>query len=110
MMLYIPKNFTFREKQAILAMLWLTAGVDGRIGNREGLFFFRVAHAFNVSYEEEKKAQSVFQDSNWQAAMQLAYLNISPEHKADARSILRHMVEIDENPAKLQIYGYLHRN
>lgn len=110
MMLHIPTNFTFCEKQAILAMLWLIAGSDGRIGNREGLFFLRVAHAFNLPYEEEKKAQSVFQDSDWQSDMQLAYLNISPDHKNDAKSLLKHMVEIDENPAKLQVYGYLHHN
>lgn len=110
MMLHIPTEFTFREKQAILAMLWLAAGSDGRIGNREGLFFYRVVRAFDMPYDEEKKAQSVFQDRDWQSEMQLAYLNISPEHKADAKSILKRMVEIDENPAKLQVYGYLHRN
>lgn len=109
-MLHIPTDFTYNEKQAILAMLWLVAGSDGRIGNREGLFFMRVSHAFGLTYEEEKKAQSVFQDKTWQSEMQLAYLNISPTHKPDARSILKHMVEIDENPAKLQVYGYLHRN
>ena len=108
MMLHIPNDFTYKEKQAILAMLWLVAGSDGRIGNREGLFFYRVLRAFSMPYEEEKKAQSVFQDQSWQSEMQLAYLNISPSHKPDARSILKHMVEIDENPAKLQVYGYLH--
>lgn len=110
MMLRIPTDFTFREKQAILAMLWLAAGSDGRIGNREGLFFYRVLRAFGLPYEEEKKAQSVFQNSTWQTEMQQAYMNISSAHKADARAILKHMVEIDENPAKLQVYGYLHHN
>lgn len=109
MMLHIPTDFTFEEKRAILAMLWLAAGCDGRIGNREGLFFMRVAHAFKVPYSEELKAQSIFKDQKWQADMQLAYMNISSAHKASARSIIRHMVEIDENPAKLEVYGYLHR-
>lgn len=109
-MFRIPTNFTFREKQAILAMLWLAAGCDGRVGNREGFFFMRVARAFDMPYTEEKKAQSVFQNRDWQSEMQLAYMNISPAHKAEARSIIKHMVEIDENPAKLQLYGYLHHN
>lgn len=109
MMLHIPTDFTFREKQAILAMLWLAAGCDGRIGTREYLFFMRVSHAFGMPYEEDIKARSVFENRNWQSEMQLAYMNISKAHKSDARRIIKRMVEIDENPDKLQVYEYLHQ-
>lgn len=107
MMLSIPTDFTFREKQAILAMLFRTAGCDGRIGNREYLFFLRVANAFGMSYEERAKAENVFKDQNWQSEMYIEFRKISAEHKHAARSILKRMVEIDENAEKIRMYGYL---